>query len=101
MSASGLDGCHELFNWAESQASYSPMDIADGAIGIDDEHTATRESERTHRSVQGSNGLIGICKERKTESVLVGKYLVASNILRRDSENLSPNIRESRQLVVV
>jgi hypothetical protein len=77
------------------------MDIADNAIGIDDEHAATRESEWTDGSVQASNGLVGICKKWKAESVLVGKRLVAGNILRRDSENLSPNVRERRQLVVV
>ena len=77
------------------------MGIAHDALGVEDEHAASREPDRAQGAVQPGHGLVGVGEEREREPVLAGEGVVAADVLCGDADDLGIHVAELLEIVVV
>src|SRR5262245_59147434 len=93
-SAQLLELFDQFAHRAVRQAGDCPVGVPDRAVAVDDEDTPTREAERTERSEQSGDRLVGVGEQRKLEAVLAGERLMAVDRLRRDPDDLRVELME-------
>jgi hypothetical protein len=57
------------------------MGIGNDSRGIDNKHAPTREPKRANSSIEGRNGLVGVCQQWKAKTMLRQELFVTSEVL--------------------